>query len=191
MRFHFWGVHRSTVSGSGCDGLGLRHSNKVACLAFLVGENIGDLGAGDDGAAPGCFVTDTGPGFVMMSGDVGGVQRSTTSAGLAGRAGEDSPSSANASFFLASILFIAAGSGSRPAANRLSSEAESCDPSRSSDFPENDSFLFDPGVCGIGVLATDAGVGAAGGGDASPASATPIGAAARGLRLEKKEVMSC
>jgi hypothetical protein len=164
--------------------LGLRHSNKVACLAFLVGENIGDLGAGDDGAAPGCFVTDTGPGFVMMSGDVGGVQRSTTSAGLAG-------SSANASFFLASILFIAAGSGSRPAANRLSSEAESCDPSRSSDFPENDSFLFDPGVCGIGVLATDAGVGAAGGGDASPASATPIGAAARGLRLEKKEVMSC
>jgi hypothetical protein len=84
MRFHFWGVHRSTVSGSGCDGLGLRHSNKVACLAFLVGENIGDLGAGDDGAAPGCFVTDTGPGFVMMSGDVGGVQRSTTSAGLDG-----------------------------------------------------------------------------------------------------------
>lgn len=189
MRFHFWGVHRSTVSGSGCDGLGLRHSNKVACLAFLVGENIGDLGAGDDGAAPGCFVTDTGPGFWMMSGDVGGVQRSTTSAGLAGRAGEDSPSSANASFFLASILFIAAGSGSRPAANRLSSEAESCDPSRFSDFPENDSFLFDPGVCGIGVLATDAGVGAAGGGDASPASA--IGTAARGLRLEKKEVMSC
>ena len=188
MRFHFWGVHRSTVSGSGCDGLGLRHSNKVACLAFLVGENIGDFGAGDDGAAPGCFVADTRPGF-GIGGDVGGVQRSTTSAGLTGRAGEDSPSSAKASFFLASILFIAAGSGSRPAANRLSSEAESCDPSRFSDFPENDSFLFDPGVCGIGVLAADAGVGAAGGGDASPASA--IGTAARGLRLEKKEVISC
>ena len=44
-------MHRSTVSG--WDGvaafLGLKHSNRVACLAFFVGENNGDLDAGDAG----------------------------------------------------------------------------------------------------------------------------------------------
>ena len=158
-------MHRSTVSG--WDGvaafLGLKHSNRVACLAFFVGENNGDLGAGDAGAPPGRPSRDeTGAG--VRAGDPGGVRRSTTfTADDLGRAGEARPSSpssvsTNDSFFFASSLLTAPGSGLRPAPS-ISSESESCAESS----PTSDGgFRFDAGVRGAGVLARGAEGGAEG-----------------------------